>query len=38
MVLNAFKSGIFPLKPTEGIVNPGMSACKAKVSDRSGQY
>ena len=38
MVLNAFKSGIFLLKPTEGIVNPGMSARIAKVSDRSSQY
>ena len=38
MVLNSFKSGIFPLKPTKGIVNPGMSARIAKVSDRSSQY
>ena len=30
MVLNSFKSGIFPLKPTEGTGNPVMSA---EVSD-----
>ena len=34
MVLNAFKSGIFPLQRTEGKGNPGMVADIAEVSDR----
>ena len=34
-VFNAFKSGIFPLKLTEGTVNPGLSARVANVFDRS---
>ena len=34
MVLNAFKSGIFPLQPTEVSGNSGMSDCVTKVSDR----
>ena len=33
IVCNAFKSEIFPLKPTEGTVNPGLSACIANVFD-----
>ena len=34
MVLNAFKSGIFPLQRTEGKGNPGMPTDIAEVSDR----
>ena len=34
MVLNAFKSGVFPLQPTEVSGNSGMSDCVTKVSDR----
>ena len=34
MVLDAFKSEIFPLQPTEGTSNSGMLAAQAKVSDR----
>ena len=34
MVLNAFKSGMLPLQPTEGTSNPGMLAYIAEVSDR----
>ena len=34
MVLNAFKSGRLPLKPTEGTGIPGMLAHTAEVSDR----
>ena len=35
MVLNAFKSGVFPLQSTEHTCNPGMLARVAKVSDPS---
>ena len=33
MLLNAFKSGIYSLRPTEGSGNPCMSNRAAKVSD-----
>ena len=35
MVLSAFKSGRFPLKPTESADKPYISACVAKASDYS---
>ena len=35
MVLNAYRSEIFPEQPTEGTGNPGMSARVAKVFDYS---
>ena len=35
MVRFAFKSELFPLKPTEGIGSPGMLPRVAEVSDRS---
>ena len=34
MVLNTFESGIFPLPPTDGTGNQGMSAGIARDSDR----
>ena len=36
MVFHAFTSGIYPLKPSKGTGNLGMSTRVAKVSDRSG--
>ena len=35
MVLNAFRSRIFPLQPTQGLGNSGISGRVANVSDRS---
>ena len=35
MVLNTFKSGIFPLQPTEGTGNPDISTRVAKVFNHS---
>ena len=32
MVPNAFKIGVFSLKPTEGTGNTGMLACVARVA------